>query len=171
MEKGYVHVYTGNGKGKTTAALGLSLRAVCAGKKVYFAQFIKGMEYSELKAADLLENFTLKQYGRDCFIFNKPTEEDKEMAKEGLAELRVILREGKFDVVVLDEINIALYYKLFDAEDVMDMIKNRKENVEVILTGRNALESIIEFADLVSEINEVKHYYQQGVQARIGIEK
>ncbi len=171
MEKGYVHVYTGNGKGKTTAALGLSLRAICAGKKVYFAQFVKGMAYSELKAADLLENFTLKQYGRDGFILNNPTEEDKAMAKEGLDELRVILKEGQYDVVVLDEINIALYYKLFDVEEVIDMIKNRKEHVEVILTGRNALESIKVFADLVSEIKEIKHYYKQGVQARIGIEK
>lgn len=171
MEKGYVHVYTGNGKGKTTAALGLSLRAVCSGKKVYFAQFVKGMDYSELKAADLLDNFTLKQYGRDCFIFQTPTDEDKRTAREGLKEIEKILNQGDYDIVVLDEINIAIYYNLFEVDEVINIIKNRKENIEVILTGRNAHDKIIEFADLVTEMKEAKHYYQNGVQARIGIEK
>lgn len=171
MEKGYVHVYTGNGKGKTTAALGLGLRAICAGKKVYFAQFVKGMDYSVLKVPSLLDNFTLKQYGRDSFIFNTPTEEDIKKAQQGLDEIKIILREGQFDVVVLDEINIALYYHLLNVNDVIDTISERKENVEVILTGRNAPQAIIEFADLVSEIKEVKHYYSKGVQARLGIEK
>ena len=83
MGKGYLHVYTGNGKGKTTAALGLSLRAICAGKKVFFGQFIKGMDYSELKSVELLPNFEIQQFGRDCFIFNEPTEKDIAIAKEG----------------------------------------------------------------------------------------
>ena len=92
MEKGYVQVYTGNGKGKTTAALGLSLRAVCAGKKVFFGQFIKGMDYSELKAMDLLPNFTLEQFGKDCFIYNEPTEEDVKIAQEGLERIKDVLK-------------------------------------------------------------------------------
>src|SRR5699024_8074794 len=105
MKKGYVHVYTGNGKGKTTAALGLSLRAVCAGKKVFFGQFVKGMDYSELKAVEYLPNLTIKQFGRDCFIFNDPTDDDIKIAKEGLKEIKDILAKGEYDLVVLDEIN------------------------------------------------------------------
>ncbi len=171
MEKGYVHVYTGTGKGKTTAALGLALRAVCADKKVYFAQFVKGMEYSELKAGDLLRNLKICQYGRDCFIIKDPTNEDKKIAREGLTEIKNILREGKYDIVILDEINIALYYKLFDVYEVIDILKQRKEHVEVVLTGRNAPKELIEFADLVTDMKGIKHYYEKGVQARIGIEK
>lgn len=171
MEKGYIQIYTGNGKGKTTAALGLALRAVCSGKKVFFAQFVKGMDYSELKAATMLDNLTIKQYGRDCFIFNGPTEDDIKKAKAGLEEVKKVLWEGLFDVVVLDEINIAFYYQLFYVNDVIEILKSRKPSVEVIITGRNAPEEMIEYADLVTEMKEIKHYYQKGVQARMGIEK
>lgn len=171
MEKGYVQVYTGNGKGKTTAALGLSLRAVCAGKKVYFAQFVKGMEYSELKAEKYLPGFSMKQYGSEGFIFSEPSEEDIRLGNEGLKECAAILSSGDYDVVVLDEINIALYYNLFAVEQVIEAIDNRAAGVEVILTGRNAHERIIEKADLVTEMREIKHYYEKGVEARVGIEK
>ena len=171
MEKGYVHVYTGNGKGKTTAALGLSLRAVCAGKKVYFGQFIKGMKYSELESQKFLPNFEIHQFGRNCFIFNKPTEEDIRLAKEGLETCRKILSGGLYDIVVLDELNIATLYGLFTVEEVIEMLKNRAAHVEVVITGRYAESKLIEFADLVTEMKEVKHYYQEGVQARTGIEK
>ncbi|WP_352420204.1 cob(I)yrinic acid a,c-diamide adenosyltransferase [Proteiniborus sp.] len=170
MNNGYVHIYTGNGKGKTTAALGLSLRAVCAGKKVYFGQFIKGMEYSELKSQNILPNFEIHQFGRNCFIFNKPTKEDIRLAKDGLETCGRILSEGEYDVVVLDELNIAIFYNLFTAEEAIAVIKNRAPHVEVIVTGRYAEEKLIEFADLVTEMNEIKHYYRQGVQARKGIE-
>jgi cob(I)alamin adenosyltransferase len=169
--KGYIQVYTGNGKGKTTAALGLSLRAVCAGKKVYFAQFIKGMKYSELDAEKYLPGFAMKQYGGDCFIFNEPTEEDIRLGNEGLTECAGILSSGEYDVVVLDEINIALYYKLFSVEEVIEVLDKRAAGVEVILTGRYAHDKIIEKADLVTEMKEIKHYYEKGVEARVGIEK
>jgi len=171
VEKGYIQVYTGNGKGKTTAALGLSLRAVCAGKKVYFAQFIKGMKYSELNAAKYLPGFSMKQYGNESFIFIEPTEEDIRLGNEGLKECSDILSSGDYDVVVLDEINIALYYKLFTVEEVIKALDNRAAGVEVILTGRYAPERIIEKADLVTEMKEIKHYYEIGVEARVGIEK
>ena len=171
MEKGYIQVYTGNGKGKTTAALGLSLRAVCAGKKVYFAQFIKGMKYSELNAEKYLPGFSMKQYGNESFIYDEPTEEDIRLGKEGLKECSELLSSGEYDVVVLDEINIALYYKLFTVEEVIEVLDNRSAGVEVILTGRYAHEKIIEKADLVTEMKEIKHYYEMGVQARVGIEK
>ncbi|WP_353093961.1 cob(I)yrinic acid a,c-diamide adenosyltransferase [Tissierella praeacuta] len=171
MEKGYVHVYTGNGKGKTTAALGLSLRAVLAGKKVFFGQFIKGMEYSELESEKYLPNFKIQQFGRDCFIYNDPTDEDIRIAKEGLEVCKKILNSDKYDIVVLDELNIATYYKLLNPDDIIDILKNRNQKIEVIITGRYADKRIVEFADLVTEMQEIKHYYYKGVEARKGIEK
>ncbi|MCY6485085.1 cob(I)yrinic acid a,c-diamide adenosyltransferase [Clostridium aestuarii] len=169
--KGYIHIYTGNGKGKTTAALGLSLRAVCAGKKVFFGQFAKGMKYSELGAVKYLPNFEMKQYGRNCFIYNNPEQEDINSARDALLEIESILVEGKYDLVVMDELNIALFYKLFTVEQVIEILNKRKENVEVVITGRYAPQQLIDKSDLVTEMNEIKHYYTKGVEAREGIEK
>ncbi|WP_125153184.1 cob(I)yrinic acid a,c-diamide adenosyltransferase [Clostridium rectalis] len=168
--KGYIQVYTGNGKGKTTASLGLSLRAVCAGKKVFFGQFTKGMKYSELKAAEILPNFTMEQFGGDHFIFGTPTKADKEQAMKGLKRAEEVLTSGEYDVVVFDEINIALFYELFDVKDVLELLDKKPEKTEVILTGRYAKQEIIDRADLVTEMKEIKHYYTQGVPARVGIE-
>lgn len=168
--KGYIHVYTGDGKGKTTAALGLSLRAICAGKSVYFGQFMKGMDYSELKAVDYLPNLNIKQFGSTRFILNSATAEDIELAAAGLSEISKVLSSGDYDVVVLDELNVALFYKLFTLEEVVEVIKNRHKKVEVIITGRKADPAIIDLADLVTEMKEVKHYYNEGVMARKGIE-
>lgn len=170
-EKGYVQVYTGNGKGKTTAALGLALRAVCAGKKVFMGQFIKGMAYSELKAPQWMPNFTIEQFGRDCFIKNDPTAEDISIAAAGLQKSRDILLSGQYDLLILDEINVALYYKLFSEEDVLSLMRDKPSHTELVLTGRYAPDSIVKAADLVTEMKEIKHYYQQGVAARTGIEK
>ncbi|MBM7624424.1 cob(I)yrinic acid a,c-diamide adenosyltransferase [Sporohalobacter salinus] len=170
MEEGCIQVYTGNGKGKTTASLGLALRAVCAGKKVYFGQFVKGMEYSEVKAEDYLSNFEIHQFGRNCFIYDEPTDEDIEIARQGLNKCQEVLASGEYDVVVLDEINIALYFELFSVEEVLEVLETKASGVEAILTGRYAPEEIIEKADLVTNMDEVKHYYYQGVAARKGIE-
>lgn len=170
MDKGYIHVYTGNGKGKTTAALGLALRAICAGKKVFIGQFIKGMEYSELKSVDYLPNLVIEQFGRDCFIYKDPEEEDIRLAKAGLDKCRNILKEGNYDIVILDELNIAIYYNLFTVEEAIEAIKERAPHMEVIITGRYAEEEIIQIADLVTEMEEIKHYYNNGVEARKGIE-
>lgn len=170
MEKGYIHIYTGNGKGKTTASLGLSVRAALAGKKVFFGQFIKGMDYSELKLEKYLPNFEIHQFGRDCFIYKEPTKEDILKAKEGLDYCRKILESGEYDLVVLDEINIALYYELFSVDEVIDILNSKNRKVEVVLTGRNAPRELIDLADLVTEMQEVKHYYKKGVEARKGIE-
>lgn len=170
-EKGYVQVYTGNGKGKTTAALGLALRAVCAGKKVFMGQFIKGMAYSELKAPQWMPNFNIEQFGRDCFINNDPTAEDISIAAAGLQKSRDILLSGQYDLFILDEINVALYYKLFSEEDVLSLMRDKPSHTELVLTGRYAPDSIVEAADLVTEMKEIKHYYHQGVAARTGIEK
>lgn len=170
MEKGYVHIYTGNGKGKTTAALGLSLRAVSAGKKVFIGQFVKGMKYSEVACMDFVPNIEFEQFGKECFIYNDPTKEDINRAKDGLNRICSILREGNYDVVVLDELNIALFFKLFTVEEVIDVINNRAPHVEVVITGRYAPNELIEMADLVTEMNEVKHYYTKGVENRKGID-
>lgn len=171
MEKGYVHLYTGNGKGKTTAALGLCLRAVCAGKRVFFGQFIKGMPYSELKAAEYLPGFEIRQFGKDCFIRRDPTDDDIRLAEEGLRTLGEIIRSGLFDVVVMDEVTIALHYRLFETREVMKILEDRPAGTEIVLTGRYAPPELIEAADLVTEMKEIKHYYQRGVEARTGIEK
>ena len=169
---GYVHVYTGNGKGKTTAALGLALRAVGAGMRVYIAQFVKGMEYSELYAVEKLsDNITLKQYGRDCFITRDPEAADIAAANEGLNELRGVVASGDYNMVILDEANIATYYKLFSVDELLSLIDSKPAGVEIVITGRYADPRIIARADLVTEMQEVKHYYTQGVQARVGIEK
>ncbi len=170
MEKGYIHIYTGNGKGKTTAALGLALRSVCAGKKVYIGQFVKGMKYSEVKAEEYLLNFKIEQLGRSCFIDRVPEQEDINAALDGLERCTEIISKGEYDVVILDEINIALFFKLFTVEDVIRMLEKRDHKVEIILTGRYAPKELIEVADLVTEMKEIKHYYAKGVMARKGIE-
>lgn len=170
-EKGYVQVYTGNGKGKTTAAFGLAVRAASAGKKVFIGQFVKGMQYSELSITERFDNIELRQYGADCFIVKEPTGHDIAIAKAGLAEMSDILREGKFDVVIMDEANIALFFKLFTFEELWEAVRNRAEHVEVVITGRYAPKELIEAADLVTEMKEIKHYYTKGVEARTGIEK
>jgi len=170
--KGYVEVYTGNGKGKTTAAFGLALRAMGAGLKVYIAQFVKGIEYSELKAVNRLSEFiTLRQYGLGFFVNREPDKEDVRAAREGLKEVREVMCSGKYDLIILDEANIATRYDLFSVEDLLDFIRAKPEKVELVITGRMADPRIIESADLVTEMKEIKHYYHNGVEARIGIEK
>lgn len=170
--KGYVQVYTGEGKGKTTAAFGLALRAAGAGMRVFIAQFVKGLEYSELNALkrfdDLIE---LKQYGRGCFIFEKPEKDDIAAAQKGLEELKHVISSGEYHVVILDEVNIATHYNLLSVEDLLELIRIKPEHVEIVITGRYADEKIIDRADLVTEMKEIKHYYSKGVEARKGIEK
>lgn len=169
--KGYIQVYTGDGKGKTTAALGLAVRALGAGKKVFFAQFVKGRIYSEIEAVNrYLPDITVRQYGLDCFIFRNPTEQDVDAARKGFKEVSAIIQSGEYEVVVLDEANIALFYHLFTAEELIDVLQSRPDNVEIIITGRYAPAEIINIADLVTEMKEVKHYYQKGIKARKGIE-
>ncbi|NLG67194.1 MAG: cob(I)yrinic acid a,c-diamide adenosyltransferase [Actinobacteria bacterium] len=170
--EGYVQVYTGDGKGKTTAALGLAVRAAGAGLRVLFVQFVKGMEYSEMKAlqrfADLI---TVRQYGRGCFIYGEPAAEDCAAAKAGLDDVRAALVSGEFDVVVLDEANIATSLGLFTVRELLEVIAARPTGVELVITGRDADPRVVAAADLVTEMREIKHYYQRGVQARVGIEK
>lgn len=169
--QGQIHLYTGNGKGKTTAAMGLSIRAIGAGKKVFFAQFVKSQIYSEISFCNKhLPNFKSQQYGQDCFIYRDPSQEDIDAAQAGLKAVTTIIDSGEYDMVVLDEVNIALYYKFFSVEELIEIVKNKPAPTEIVLTGRYAPPELIAIADLVTEMKEVKHYYQQGVKAREGIE-
>ncbi len=170
--RGYVHVYTGNGKGKTTAALGLALRAAGAGLNVYIAQFIKHGEYSEIKALNRLsDKITIEQFGRGRFIKGRPSEEDLVAARRGLNQIKKILKAGKHAVVILDEASVAVSLNLFSENELLEIIDRRPDNVEIIITGREAGPRIIEAADLVTEMKEIKHYFKSGVEARVGIEK
>jgi len=170
LEKGYIQVYTGNGKGKTTASLGVSLRAVCAGNNVFIGQFMKGQDYSELKAVEYLPCLEIEQFGDLNFISGKPSAEDKIKAEKGLSRMKEVLTSGKYDVVVFDEINTTLFFELVSVADVLAALDMKPDKTEVILTGRYAPSEIIDRADLVTEMREIKHYYNEGVDARIGIE-
>lgn len=168
--KGYIHLYTGNGKGKTTAAFGLTLRAVGAGKRVFIAQFVKGMHYSELDVIKRIPEIELKQYGLDCFIVNEPTQKDIDAAQQGLSEVTAYILEQKADVVILDEICIALHYQLIAEEEVLKLLTRKPDEMEIILTGRYASPGLYKIADLITEMREIRHYYHKGIEARKGIE-
>ncbi len=172
LEQGCVQVYTGNGKGKTTAALGLALRAVGRGLKVCMFQFIKGGgRYGEHLAAEKLAPLlTIIQSGRPGWVNTKEITEDRRIAQEALTQVRKLLTSGEFDLFICDEINGAVGFGLIDIEQVLELIRNKPEKTELVLTGRNADERIIEAADLVTEMCEIKHYYKAGIPARIGIE-
>jgi cob(I)alamin adenosyltransferase len=170
--KGYVHVYTGEGKGKTTAAIGLAIRAAGAGHKVFLAQFVKGGRYSELNALERFDDFiTVEQFGLGRFIKGKPSEMDIKAARTGLEKMKIIVASGEYKVVILDEANIALFYNLISVQELIDLVGSRAEETEIIITGRKAAPEILEIADLVTEMKAIKHYYDEGVQARVGIEK
>lgn len=168
--RGYVQVYTGDGKGKTTAALGLALRAAGAGLRVFIGQFVKGMEYSELRALARFPEIEVRRYGRTCFIDREPEPEDIAAARAGLAEARAETLSGRWDLVILDEANIATHFGLFPVEELLALMIAKPEGVELVITGRRADPAIIAAADLVTEMREVKHYYERGVQSRKGIE-
>jgi cob(I)alamin adenosyltransferase len=170
--KGYIHIYTGDGKGKTTAALGLAIRAAGAGLQVFLAQFIKGKQYSELNSLKRLSDLiTVEQFGLPRFINGKPSVPDLEAARYGLEMLKSSMLSGKFDVIIVDEANVAVTYGLLSKQDLLDLMAMKPESLELVITGRGALPEIIDKADLVTEMKAVKHYYNNGVNARVGIEK
>jgi cob(I)alamin adenosyltransferase len=169
-KNGYIHLYTGNGKGKSTAAMGLALRAAGSGMRVFVAQFVKGMHYSELDTLNRIPEIEVKQYGLDCFIVNLPTPADIDAARKGLKEVNWLISNHEYDMVILDEVCIALYYHLFEIEEVLTLIQGKPETMELVLTGRYAPPELIEIADLVTEMTEIKHYYSKGIKARKGIE-
>jgi cob(I)alamin adenosyltransferase len=173
MEKGLVQVYTGNGKGKTSAALGVALRAVGHGLKVLIVQFMKGnIEYGELESARKLHPYlAITRTGRESFVSkHHPDPLDIEQAQKGFALAKKAVIHGEFDMVILDEINVAVDFGLIPLPDLLQLIDSKPDTVELILTGRNATSEVMEKADLVTEMVERKHYYEKGVKARKGIE-
>ena len=172
MRRGYIQVYTGSGKGKTTAALGLALRAAGAGFKVFIAQFVKQRRCSEHR---MLERFgdliTIKQYGRGFIMGKRPAKAHRESAGKGIEELKGIVSSGDYDMVILDEANVAVHYHLLDVDELMNLMKSKSKGTELVITGRYADRKVIRLADLVTEMKEIRHYHKKGVRARTGIEK
>ena len=170
--KGYVQIYTGNGKGKTTAALGLSLRGAGAGLKVFIAQFLKQGDYSEIKALERFSDLiNIQQYGLGRFVKGQPTAEEIEAARKGLEDVNAAMLSGKYDVIIVEEGNVAAACGLFAVQQLLDLIAKKPDNLELVITGRGAAPEVIAQADLVTEMKAIKHYYEKGVAARVGIEK
>lgn len=170
---GLVMVYTGDGKGKTTAALGQALRAIGHGGRVFMIQFMKGSRnYGEIQAVErYLPRMTIIQSGLDSFVDrSNPSEADIALARQGLALAREKIASGLFDLVILDEINVAVDYGLVSLGEVVEVVRGRPPGIDLVLTGRYAPREILELADLVSEVREVKHHYRKGIQARAGVE-
>jgi len=170
--KGYVHVYTGNGKGKTTASIGLIVRALGNGLKVYMGQFMKGQKYGELNTLEKL-GVLVERFGTENCIISPEhvTDLDRTKAKEGYERVKEVLLSKKYDLIVLDEICVSVYFKLITKDEILHLMKIKPEETELILTGRYAPKEVIEHADLVTEMKEIKHYYDCGVMARDGIER
>jgi cob(I)alamin adenosyltransferase len=172
--KGYIQIYTGNGKGKTTAALGLCLRAAGHGFNSVVIQFLKGwIDYGELEGVKMLSPYvTLIQSGRDTFVNpDAPDEEDVKLACKGLEIARNTLEKGGIKILVLDEINCAVMFNLIGEEEVLELMRSKPDGIELVLTGRGATKKMKELAHLVTEMREVKHYYSEGVDGRIGVER
>ncbi len=172
MEQGYVHVYTGNGKGKTTAAVGVAVRAAGAGLRVWIGQFLKGRNCSEHKALEKFKPLVeVERFGDENFITSKPDQRARSLAKDGLERARVVLQSKEYDLVILDEAAVAVYFNLFDISLLLNLLDSRPKETEMIITGRNAPQELIDRADLVTEMREIKHYYTRNVISRPGIEE
>jgi len=171
MRKGRIHIYTGSGKGKTTAALGLALRAAGAGMRVFIAQFIKKRICGEhLALTRFAGEITVKQYGAGFLRRRAATAAEIAAAKEALAEIRAVIASGSYQVVILDEVFAAVNNKLISTEELLVILAEKPDETEIVLTGRDAGDEVVARADLVTEMREVKHYFRQGVKARRGIE-
>ncbi|KUG25923.1 cob(i)alamin adenosyltransferase [hydrocarbon metagenome] len=173
LEKGYIQIYTGNGKGKTTAAIGQAIRASGAGFKSLIIQFMKEYPYSELKALEHFKEYiTIEQYCGDEFVYKKelPNEEEKNKAKLALQKVKDEFSKDNYDIIILDEVIVSIYFKLVELQDVIDVVKLKPSKKELILTGRYCPQELIDHADLVTEMKEVKHYYANGVLSRRGFE-
>ena len=170
-EHGYIHIYTGNGKGKTTAAIGLAVRAAGAGLRVFFGQFVKGKPCSEVAALQRFSDcITRRQFGRGCFIRSAPEHADIRLAEAGLQEARHVIAGGQHELVILDEANVAVQLGLFSVERLLELIDAKPDRVELGLPGRGANPAVVQRADVVTDMGEVKHYYLRGILAREGIE-
>jgi len=168
---GYVHVYTGDGKGKTTAALGMLLRACGANQRVYLAQFLKATASSEIKLLSArFPDVFVEQFGRGSFIKGQPTQKDIDAARSGLEKLSAALTSGEYDLVIADEANVATALGLIPVAELLKLIDLKPASVELVFTGRSAHERLVERADLVTEMKNIKHYFERDVAARPGVE-
>jgi cob(I)alamin adenosyltransferase len=173
LAKGYIQVYTGNGKGKTTAALGQALRAAGEGLTTFIVRFMKDFPYSELKSIQYLgERIRVEQYGNDTFVFDKepPKDGDISAARQGMERARKAMLSNQYDIIILDGVCVAIFFSFLKTEDVLSLLEEKPEPVEMVLTGRYCPSKLIEKADLVTEMREIKHYYRKGVIARRGID-
>jgi cob(I)alamin adenosyltransferase len=171
LAKGYVQIYTGDGKGKTTAALGIAVRAAGNGLRTYFGQFLKGQDCGELHALQECDLVLLEQYGGEGWVIRGQQQPgQRTRAQQGIEAARQAMLSEQYDIVVLDEVNIAVALGLLAVEEVVQLLDERPQRVELILTGREAPAELIERADLVTEMRAVKHYHTRGVRARRGIE-
>lgn len=173
LTKGLFQVYTGNGKGKTTASLGLVFRALGHGLRIHVMQFMKGQTvYGELESAKMFaDKLTIEQVGSARFVkTGKQTSTDREMAQTALVRAHALVSSGDYDLVVLDELNCAVDFDLVALDDVKELIRSKPEHTELVITGRNVHPDIVELADLVTEMREIKHYFNAGQAARVGIE-
>lgn len=172
MRKGFVHIYTGNGKGKTTAALGLALRSAGAGHRVYIAQFIKARRCSEHKILERLSDLiTIRLYGNGLILGREANSKDISAARKGIEESKEAMMSGEYDLIILDEANVAVAKKLLGVDELIEFVNTKPDKVELVITGRYAEESLLQLADLVTEMREIRHYSEKGVQARVGIEE
>ena len=173
LKQGFIQIYTGNGKGKTTAAIGQAVRAAGFGLKTYIVQFMKEFPYNELNSLKHLKQWiTIEQFCGDEFVYKKepPGKEELAKAKKGLSSAKEKMLSGDFDIIILDEVCVSIYFGLLNTDNILDFIKEKPANVELILTGRYCPAELIEKADLVTEMKEVKHYYEKGITSRRGIE-
>lgn len=173
LTRGFIQIYTGNGKGKTTAAIGQAVRAAGAGLSTYIIQFMKDFPYNESNSLRQLSDWiTIEKVGKDDYVFRKeaPPQEEIDKAKHALDTAKEKMLSGNYDLIILDEICVAIYFGLFTVEDVLPFLETKPQNVELILTGRYCPDVLIDRADLVTEMKEVKHYYQKGILSRKGIE-
>ena len=173
LKQGFIQIYTGNGKGKTTAAIGQAVRAAGFGLKTYIIQFMKEFPYNELNSLKHLKQWiTIEQFCGDEFVYKKelPGKEELAKAKKGLSSAKEKMLSGDFDIIILDEVCVSIYFGLLNTDNILDFIKEKPANVELILTGRYCPAELIEKADLVTEMKEVKHYYEKGILSRRGIE-
>jgi len=170
--KGYIHIYTGDGKGKTTAALGLAMRSIGAGGKVFIGQFLKSGDYSEMNTLKKIKDqITVEHYGLGHFVKGSPTQEDIDAGRAGYKRVAQVVENGEYNLVILDEGNVAVKYDIFSEKDLLNIFEKKPDHVELVVTGRGAAPEVMEKADLVIEMKAIKHYFQKGVKARIGIEK
>lgn len=171
QERGYIHIYTGNGKGKTTAAFGLAVRALCAGKTVYIGQFVKSMKYNETGLGEKFHNLSIEQLGRGCFIDRNPEKTDIEMATSAFEKCKELIVNNAYDMIILDELCIAMHFSLVDRKTVTDFFRNYRYRPEIVITGRYAPQELVDLGDIVTEMKEIRHYYSKGILSRNGIDR